>query len=462
MRAWHLAAVVLGLSLVLGVPEARAVRCATVRASQDSPSRGFAPYAAAQRNAVPIEAPGVSLLVTEHFRILWGAEYDEEDVHWTEDAGVPAWIRALGRSLEHAFAALQSSGFAAPYGAERSLLDVYVANTGIVGKGGDIEISSGYCGYTGIDSELGAAYFIFNDDFSAFAHDELDVLRAAAAHELFHAVQRNYYPWEDRALVPLGRWNREAWWFEATATWMEEVCCPDVDDYVAFVREFLSRPELPLHSRSGSREYGAGIFPGYLWLRHGGARLWQRIFEDAYVVGLEQSLDSSLREGSGISFQTALARFWALAAHPEDTWPDGRRFCGENTPGFLTADAEEPLKVSATSQDAPARFGANLLRFKVSRSPVTVDLHSGESIEWQLSLSARGRSDAHEVLTFQSGNSVEFDAEPGAVFHLALVNVSSDRGQAYRAVIRGAEWVPESQEGVGRAGGCFLQSFNPR
>ncbi len=82
-------------------------------------------------------------------------------------------------------------------------------------------------------------------------------LRVTAAHEFFHAIQFGYYA--D---------SGTAWWQELTATWMEDVAYPEVNDFYQYMSCpsnfscFLDDPEASLDEFSSLRyrPFGASIF----------------------------------------------------------------------------------------------------------------------------------------------------------------------------------------------------------
>lgn len=88
-----------------------------------------------------------------------------------------------------------------------------------------------------------------------------DALRVTIAHELFHVVQFGYYQGGDGS-----------WWQEASATWMEDVAFPDLNDYFQYVCSFLLYPGRALDSGLPSADnhaYGASVFAHFLDQRYG-------------------------------------------------------------------------------------------------------------------------------------------------------------------------------------------------
>ncbi len=416
---------------------------------------------AAAREAVSVDTGGAHTLLTDHFRVVWGDGYDPWDPDWADPDGdgIPAWVSTLAGALEAAYEVQSELGFPEPYGSDRYYLDAYVANTGVAKDGAAVTISSGYYAVTEVNTAFETAYFVFNDDFSSFTGDELGVLRATAAHELFHAVQRADYPWDDEDLIPDARWDAEKWWFEATATWMEEVCAPDVDDYVGYVREFLSAPWEPLSSTDGLREYGAAIFPGYLWLREGGAPLWQAVFASARQDGVVAALDAAL----GGRLQQVVAAFWISAAHPEDLWPDGGGFGPR-----LSSYAVPPVDLDLSGSRAVGRFGAHLVRIGSIHGTVWGSVEPADpGGAWAVGV-AGPTGDPPDLVT-PAADPAPWSSADGTVY-LAVVNLSAaDADRAVRLWVSDAEEGPPreappgSEEGAealssggAGTGGCFL------
>ena len=81
----------------------------------------------------------------------------------------------------------------------------------------------------------------------------LDGLRVTAAHEFHHAIQFGYY-------ANFGA----AWWQEMTATWMEDIAYPTIDDYRQYLPYFFDTSEMSLDSFSNSKPFGGSVYPQHL------------------------------------------------------------------------------------------------------------------------------------------------------------------------------------------------------
>nr|AIF26802.1 hypothetical protein [uncultured bacterium fosmid pJB95A1] len=78
-------------------------------------------------------------------------------------------------------------------------------------------------------------------------------IRVTLVHELYHAVQLRYIDFNEY-------WD---FWFEASASGVEEVAAPDIDDYFAYLPTMSKLENTPLDEMI--EDYGAGILFLYLY-----------------------------------------------------------------------------------------------------------------------------------------------------------------------------------------------------
>lgn len=96
---------------------------------------------------------------------------------------------------------------------------------------------------------------IDNDFIGNFATHGYDAIRVTCAHEFHHAVQLAYQNTYS---------DGDGWFYESTSTWMEEVVWDAVNDYYAYLDNFLLNPHVSLTAMNGAHEYGAVLWNLYL------------------------------------------------------------------------------------------------------------------------------------------------------------------------------------------------------
>lgn len=192
--------------------------------------------------------------------------------------------------------------------------------------------------YPTSSGSTGPSFFEIDNDFadpiygSTFACPgnpgtrELDALRVTIAHEFFHVIQFGYYQGID------GRW-----WQEASATWMEDVAYPSLDDYLQYVCTFLLVPRRSLDSGIPSagdlHAYGASVFGHFLDQRY------------------ERDVVRWVWEENGRRLSNSLENFHRAILHVDDDGLDGAYadmgvwayFTGERfRPGFFEEGEKYP------------------------------------------------------------------------------------------------------------------------
>jgi len=97
------------------------------------------------------------------------------------------------------------------------------------------------------------AWIIMDNDFMHTPTKGLDGMRVTAAHEFFHLVQFGYRAYHTTE-------HSSAFFYEATATWMEDMVYPNINDYYNYLPYFFSAPNQSFTTMNGNHEYGLGIF----------------------------------------------------------------------------------------------------------------------------------------------------------------------------------------------------------
>jgi Family of unknown function (DUF6055) len=102
-------------------------------------------------------------------------------------------------------------------------------------------------------------YLVLDDDYRAAEFRgavPIESLQVTAAHEYGHILQFTYDAFQD------------IWMAESTATWMEEQVFDSINDYLRYVRRWVSRTEIPL-TGGAAKVYGSAVWNLWLQRRYG-------------------------------------------------------------------------------------------------------------------------------------------------------------------------------------------------
>ncbi|MGI9558014.1 MAG: MXAN_6640 family putative metalloprotease [Solirubrobacterales bacterium] len=202
-----------------------------------------------------------------------------------------------------------------------SKTDIYLKDIG----------NSGLFGYAAPDPGQGAkrkqfAYLVIDNDYRAGQYagyaSPADPMRVTVAHEYNHVIQFAYDTFQ------------ESWLFESTATFIEDLVFPEIDDYVqTFVGAFTESPRTPITDPNTDKIYGSAVLHHFLANRFG-----PETTRDAWASSTDTkpkdfgigALALVLKQ-EGSSFSRQFARFAAATAEWKatdvfpDTYPDVRR-----------------------------------------------------------------------------------------------------------------------------------------
>jgi len=113
-------------------------------------------------------------------------------------------------------------------------------------KGGEIVIENDFLYY---DANCVKRPFTSRSTGKDYSVDWDLALKATVFHELYHAFQTTYYNWQVYS----------TFWMEASATGVEEIGAPDVNDYINYLNDNFNNPGRPMDGSvdsEGTEEYG--------------------------------------------------------------------------------------------------------------------------------------------------------------------------------------------------------------
>ncbi len=167
-------------------------------------------------------------------------------------------------------------------------IDVYIGNLG-----------APLYGFTAFEDDLGGrkltSYIEIDNDFSiGYFTSGLDAAKVTAAHELHHVIQLGSY----------GLWNSDIWYYEVTATSMEEFVYDDINDYYGAIGNYLNRTQETIKSNNG---YNLTILNLYFEQKYN-VDFIKRIWEFIEDVPPLQAISNTLLE-NGSTFKEAFNEF---------------------------------------------------------------------------------------------------------------------------------------------------------
>ena len=334
-------------------------------------------------------------LESENFVLRWGAGVDAGHAAAALEAFERSWTVEI-----------TEMGHPVPPGADTHKFNVYVGSTG----GGTPDIPDSTAGYFYTDSAGWPMIVLHPNVVRA-----LDTNVTTIPHELYHAVQyaAGTYSYEGEG----------AWFWEATASWIETEVYPDQPEYAVFIGGYALLPHLQLdffdYPDEGIIEeyhqYGAFVFPRYVAEFIGDWRIIRDAWVDPQVSG-NKPLDAVAAEveATGVPFEQAFMDFaarnvtWDYAhgdwyAYYVDYWVENfpqydhrfaARFEGGGSDGEWSPDVEF----------APRRYGVNTISLmEPEDGDLYIDFDGDES-------GSRGSAAAFGVTAVRvSGDEVAYD-----------------------------------------------------
>lgn len=410
-----------------------------------------------------------------HFKIYYTENNSKGDAVYGYDgvqATVPQYVINLASYLDNVWIQeITNMGYAAPQGdgalgGGNNIMDVYLINIG-----------GGIYGYTNIDT---GPYLVIDNDFTGFptnldSDPRMGALKQTAAHEFFHASQFQYTT----------DTNSNAWWMEASATWMEDEVYPEVKDYLNYLGRkyndanddgswetgetyyaidgvtpvgttgrsytgWFDNPDFSLDSTSGAYEYGTVIWVKYLSKTYGRdvvKSIWTTIGNGATAI---QAISGELA-ARGTTLGAAFASF--ETANYERDYPDGGYYPLIRQ---TTTYASYPQTISGALSHLSTRFYS----FKPGGSAIALtfsNMNTGSLAVRLILVKAGGGYDVQDV-TLDSPSAVRQIDGFGTVYSkvvAAVMNTSSTQdGAVYSITASG----PSSGGGGGGGGGggCFI------
>ena len=186
-----------------------------------------------------------------------------------DNNSVPDYLEFVATSFDRAWEIeIDSLGFQPPLdinGVERTTYDVFCESlgSGLYGRttwtlGNDIASLPGFNYPTDIDINISFSFVNYPDITSdPIVRDSL-AIAVTAAHEFNHALQLSYRVWQEGNNIN-GNFL-DLWFFESSATYMEEIVAGEVNDYLQYLDNWFISHQSNITVDTGLRIYGQAIF----------------------------------------------------------------------------------------------------------------------------------------------------------------------------------------------------------
>ncbi|MFT3862733.1 MAG: DUF6055 domain-containing protein [Solirubrobacterales bacterium] len=358
-----------------------------------------------------------------HFCVHWVASGDDAPPLKDGDGdGVPDYVERVLGIAEHVHQVENEKlGWREPFDDGRrggdGKTDIYLTEL----AGEDV------FGYTATDPSSGgdrrSAYLVLDNDYSPFeypgttqGHD----LKVTLAHEYDHVLQYSY------AALDV---ERDPWFAEATAVWMEDQVYNGINDYLRYVRRWVKMWSTPL-TEGSIKEYGSAVWNEWL-ARHYGRSIIREAWEDAaearprgFAVA---AYEKAIRAAGPSSFGRDFTRFAADVAE----WRTGAGFRESSL--YPDMPRQGTLVLGTTSTRHLRHTTFSLIRVPATAgSAVEVRLRAPEGVAAGLALVGRigserkGRVVRSVAYREEGGELVATLPDPGRFQRITAVVVDAD------------------------------------
>jgi Family of unknown function (DUF6055) len=366
-----------------------------------------------------------------HFCYFWVESGDDAVPLASADGDtIPDYINALAAISEEVWVAehtdigwrmpLSDGSLGCDGGDGRSRVDVYAKNT----------LAQGAYGYAAIDpgqqSTRAFSFLVLDNDMAEVSDtypNPLQAVQVTMAHEYNHVIQHGYDVLQDR------------WMFESTATWMEEIVYPAVNDYLQYIGPWARDVETPMTAFSDRslKPYGSAVWNHFLSRRLGNQVVlgaWDASHQTNPPHLATKAYDRAIIGARGRrNFLSEYLRFAAATAEWRSTsvFPDSTAYRDVKRSGTI-----------ATRERFYDRFNLDHTTFRLANVPdrsgraVKLELRGPRGVPLGLGLVGRiGNGPGARVITVvralpNGGNGTVTLSRPGRFARITAVLVNSE------------------------------------
>lgn len=281
MTSWQLAAL-RGLTILPEIYRADAVTGSRRTTELMATARGLATIASGREKellAAVLARPQLPLSIVSpqgHFRIHYASS--------GADAATADFINETTLAFENAWRVeVEELGFNPPpgdYNTDGPEYDIFVHQCSDYGA----TMPEFQVPETPQDDYTG--WIELDNDFTHTPTKGLDGMRVTAAHEFFHLVQFGYRCYHTTV-------NNSVYFYESSASWMEDVVYDNINDYFHYLDLFFKSPQQSFITTNGNHEYGLAIFFHMLSQKYGHSymkAIWNEMKENEPLNAMNTAL----------------------------------------------------------------------------------------------------------------------------------------------------------------------------
>ncbi|WP_291726547.1 MXAN_6640 family putative metalloprotease [Bernardetia sp.] len=390
---------------------------------------------------------------SEHYRF----HYDKTGVNAVDitdenNNDVPDYIEFMATEFENVYnKEINELGYVAPpsdgtEGGGEDLYDVYVTDLqqGLYGYVASENMIGDNPNSTVIETEASTSVMRMRNNYDDFDLKN-DALKVTAAHEYYHSIQLGYKADFSNIFA-----------LEGSASWMEEVIYPRIDDNFQYLDAVFDNPDVAVNYNFGDEDdpdfndfttqwYGAWIFFQYIGETYGvdvARVLWENMRSQAELEALDNALKTK-----GINLQTAFEDFFvanvvlsassASSPYTYNRAADYINYLSENINSETvkiegTLDFSNQARVWYSNQQGNGRlmrFSADYIRLDTQEQDFVVDIVPKNS---------QGKQIGVQFVSFQPNGSVRVIKDYPAVGENAEITIdaATQSEQMYLIVYR--------------------------
>lgn len=304
------------------------------------------------------------------------------------------------------------------------------------------------------------SYIYVDPTYDGFGYNDRTLpMKVTSAHEFFHAVQFAYSA------------NAGGWFMENCSTWMEDIMWDDINDNYAYMNFFMNNVHLPLQTANGGFEYGAFIWPMFLYENWGHEFIrstWEYCINTSAMNALETVCENNGTFLEAQYFEYSLWNYLTGFKDDGNHYEEGAAYRLART---MRTHNSYPVENQSSSLD-PTALACNYILFNSGsyEGNLRLTFDGNDNELWYVQIIKATANDTHtyDVMTLDIANSGEYVVENFEqyvwVAMVADIVVGSTGDYIYSAYVEvtDVEDTPDLIPGAFALSGNYPNPFNAR